>query len=373
MASLTEISAVARKTVIAVIVVSVVLVMARVTYVYGKKIYLAMNPPECPLPTARFGVLPALSFPDQEDFELNYRLETPTLTTTDFGPNIKVYFVTPKQSNLLALDRAKKQAASLGFVFEPTQVSDFVHRWDKTDPLPARMEMDIVRESFTIDVDWEINPGFLRNKLIPDEQQAINDTRSLLKRAGFLPNDMADGESKVTLLEYKSGEFIQAPSLSEADFVMVDLFRKSRIQQVNRAEMTADQIRCLDVTGSGQILPANPNKGLARVLISGSRNQSERYVSIEYKHTQIVYDQWETYPIISGREAWNRLQNGGGFVAVRPDGSDEAVVRRIDLGYYDSLDDSTYLQPIYIFTGDEFVGYVSAVADGFIQNNEKSN
>lgn len=370
MATLTETAAVARKGVIATIVLVITLIVARIVYTVGQQVYIALNPPPCPPATVRYGKLPALVFPPDDADKLEYKLETkdgqiPSFAAPD-SRVARVYFVSSKKSNLLALDRAKDQAASLGFKFEPTQVNDTEFRWDRTDPLPARLQLDIESGSFTMDVDWEVDPGFLRSTAIPNQQTAVNEAKSVLKKAGFLFSDLESGENKVTLLVYKGGDFAVAPSLSEANFVMVDLFRAPIQQKISTEGMTPEQARCVGDYGSGMIMPPNANKGIARLLLSGSNDQNKKFVSIDYKHTQIEYDQFETYPIITGSEAWKKLISGQGHVAAKPS-SGKAVVRRVDFGYYDALDSSNYLQPIYIFSGDDFVGYVPAIADGYVQ------
>ncbi len=364
MATLTEVAQVAKRGVLASVVLVVSLVVGRILWTYGLLLYKSLNPPPCPTATARFGLLPRIIFPESGE-ELSYQLETPNGKVESFGPNARVYFVSSKRSNLLALDRVKSQAQALGFLHEPERVSETVYRWDKSDPLPARLEMNIITGSFQMDVAWETDPGFLQNKLLPDEEQAVRDVKTFLKRPGLLKDDLESGESVTTVLGYKGGEFIRAVSLSEADFVMVDLFRAPLVIETPE-EATPEQLRCMDKQGSGKVIPAEPGKGLARVLVSGSRDQGERYVSAEYRYTQVEYEQYETYPIISGLEAWKKLQAGEGFVAEKPN-SGTAMVRRVDLGYYDALDGSNYLQPIYIFTGDDFMGYVPAVKTEYLQ------
>ena len=87
-----------------------------------------------------------------------------------------------------------------------------------------------------------------------------------------------------------------------------------------------------------------------------------------YNYTQVEYEQFETYPIISGDVAWQKLIDGQGYTAVAPENGSEAVVRRVGLAYYDSLDNQQYLQPIYVFEGDGgFVAYVSAIDQGYSQ------
>jgi hypothetical protein len=56
------------------------------------------------------------------------------------------------------------------------------------------------------------------------------------------------------------------------------------------------------------------------------------------------------------------LQQGGGFVAKLDEGISDVTVRNVFLAYYDPDTPQSYLQPVYVFTGDKnFAAYVPAV------------
>lgn len=346
MSSLTETADVSKKVILGLLGVVVALIVGRVLLNVSVSVWKNLNPPEPAGPTLGFGALPRLEFPNSRAGELTYRLETIGSAIPSFGDeggNAVVYPIVFERSGFLDLDRAKSQAASLGFVFEPELIAGTEYRWTKSEPLPAILNLDSVANTFTLDVAWETDPGFFNNTATPTQQQAVSEARSYLKRAQFLPKDLDEGRSRAVFLQYSGGRFVETLSLSEADFVQVDLFRRY-------------------VQEDFRVWPTDPFHGLARVIVSSSRGQGERIVSAEYEHTQVNYEQPETYPIITGPEAWQLLNNGKAFVASAPENGDEAVVRRVSLGYYDSLDDQPFMQPVYVFEGDDdFVAYVPAI------------
>ena len=67
--------------------------------------------------------------------------------------------------------------------------------------------------------------------------------------------------------------------------------------------------------------------------------------------------------------AWEELQAGRGFIARYPtNGAISIVVRQVYLGYYDSFDPQMYLQPVFVFEGDNgFLAYVPAVIPEWIE------
>jgi len=348
MANLTEIARVTRVSVKVVGALLVTLVVGRVLLTWSVSMYKAMVPPPPIPPTVGFNKLPRPVFPEDSAGELTYKLETVDGSVPSYGPSAKVYFISKSQTSLLGLDRGKQKAAALGFVFEPEQTSGTLYRWKNTSPMPATLDLDYTTGNFTMKVAWETNPKLLNEKLIPSEVQAIAEAKNYLKQAGALPADMVNGEAVATYLKYSGGKMVKAISLSDADFVEVNLFRQS-----------VDKVK---------ILPADPNVGLGHFIFSGSRGQGERILLAEYKHTQVEYQQFETYPLISGDVAWQKLNGGEGYVAVAPENGDTAVVRRVSIAYYDSLNSESYLQPIYVFEGDDgFMGYVPAVSDMWLQ------
>jgi hypothetical protein len=300
-----------------------------------------------------YGVLPEPFPANAAEKKLTYRLETVDGGVPSYGPKAKVYFVTLKRSGFLDLERAKKQASALGFVFEPEQVGPNSFRWSLSSPQRAVLDLNVINNSFTMKLSWETDPNFIKTSLAPTANEAVAEAKSYLRSGGFLPDDLSEGENKVVFLSYSGGKLIETVSPSEADFVQVDLFRKP----INKIK----------------VWPIDPDHGLARVLIYGSRESGRKVVAAEYTHTEVGYDQYETYPLISGPEAWNLLKNGQAYIAKMPKNGSEAVIREVSLAYFDSGEDGHYMQPMYMFEGDNgFVAYVVAVPSDPVQYYKKT-
>ena len=66
-------------------------------------------------------------------------------------------------------------------------------------------------------------------------------------------------------------------------------------------------------------------------------------------------------------QAWEELQSGSAFVLQYPK-TPIITIRNIYLAYYDSISPQTYLQPVFIFEGDDgFVAYVPAVSRDYVE------
>ena len=309
-----------------------------------KNVWQRLNPPPPPPPTVAFGKLPKINFPQQEKrFELKFQLETiegglPQL------PNVgKVYFMPKQRPNLLALDRAKEKARKMGFHTKPEAISETVYRWTNQETPPTILEMDINNNNFYFRYLYENDQGLLKEKYLPNNQQATQEAKNFLKSRGFLADDLATGPVEFDYLRFSPSGLTPAISLSEADFIRIKLFRSN-----------LDNLK---------ILPPNPQESLISFLFSGSRRWRKRIVEIKYTYFPIEKETFATYPLKSIEKAWQELQEEKAYIAnFGENKSGQTVIRKIYLAYYDSAEPQNYLQPIYVFEGDQsFLAYVSAI------------
>ncbi len=347
MATLTETAYYARNIIKFGAIGLVVFFVARGTMLWGIAYWKRLHPPPPPPPTVAFGQLPKLIFPDLVQPIVTYKLETVTGGLPNLGDRVGVYFMPVKTASLLALERMQDLANKLEFNQNPDELSPTRYRWAKTDPLPATLTADIISGSFNMELSWNSDPGLLAKKQLPNETQAIDEAQGALQNLGLLADDLKTGVAKVTYLKVDINDLVKALSLSEADFVRVDLFRSS-VQEM-------------------PVYPANPDRGVVSIILSGDNVSGRRLLAINYNYFPITYDQVATYPIKTSDEAWLELQSSKGFIARLDASVKQVVVRRVSLGYYDSVVPQNYLQPVYVFEGDNnFVGYVPAIPDEWI-------
>ena len=169
------------------------------------------------------------------------------------------------------------------------------------------------------------------------------------------------GEEKVTNLRDDAGTMVSALSINDADFVQLDLFRKS-VEEID------PESEKKEVIARYPFFTTDPTKGLIRIVISGGRSIAEKYISMDYRYTKVDYKSASTYSIKTGEEAWQELAAGGGFVTANSPKTGEIKIRKVQLGYYDADNGQNYAMPIYIFIGDQgFSAYVSAVTENYIK------
>ena len=355
MATLTETAIGVRKLIKLSLVGLVVLITFKLgLFMYNTYLRVA-KPSPAPPPTVAFGKLPEISFPEKLHPELTLRLETPTGGTPDLGDRATVLLMPQVRPSFSALDQANIIANKLNFRNNPNEITERRYKWETNEFLPSTLEMDIVSGSFTLKRNWQADPTILSNKQLPGKEQTEIETKTWLRQIGLGNEELDQGKIATSYLNFQSGQYTQAVSLSEADFVQADLFRPN-IQEL-------------------PVLTEDPTKGVVRIIFSGSQEAEKRIVQAEYNYFPASPDQSATYPIKNASQAWRELQTRQGYIAAIGNNPENVIsVRRIYLAYYDSTTPQGFLMPVIVFEGDNgFFGYVEAITNEWLETPATEN
>lgn len=348
--TLTNVTRIGRQVVKFGIIALVAMILGRALVSAAITYYRAMNPPPPPPPTVGFGILPSPVFPDQDDIEkpIQYILETPTDRLPEFGDRAKVFLMPKSHPSLIADERAKSIAASFDFVFEPEILDTRTYRWTRSQPLLTTFELDIVDLHFSLQADFFARPELLLGSELPTGTQAVNQIKSQLDRANLLAPDLATAAGEILYLKSVGGELQEAVSPSDADFIHVDLNR-------------------VPIDGQYRMFTPGGYQGIISGLVTGALARNRNIIQLESFYSPVEYSQVHTYPLRTAQSAWQVLQAGEGYLAEH-NGGETAVIRSVQLGFYDSFEKQDYLQPIYVFEGDQdFLGYVPAISPEYLQ------
>lgn len=313
-------------------------------------LYLAVFPPKAPPPNHAFGSLPQQVFPKSDaspSGQLIYQLQTIEGSVPETSASANVYFMPKTGSNLLALSTAQNFAKRLGFVTTPIgdPTNPNVYRFDDPAAPLRHLWYDVVSTNFIIRYDFQQDPGLFLNNNVPAAAAAQAEARTLLQTYSLTPPDFTGGDVTVTFYKVSENSLIPVSSQSQADAVRVDFYRP---RVANSPVVTG-------ATG-----------GPVSIIFSGSQNSKKRILQFSYTYWPIDYQTNATYALKTSTQAWQELQSGGGYVLHYPKGL-LITVRSIYLAYYDSLDPQTYLQPVFVFEGDDgFLAYVPAVSSEYI-------
>ncbi|NMC36211.1 hypothetical protein GYA49_04150 [Candidatus Beckwithbacteria bacterium] len=352
MPSLTQTAITARKTIKYSAIGLVAYIVLRFAVIYGIALYNYLNPPPPPAPTMGFGALPKLILPES-DYVYKFTLETPTGTLPEMPDRATVYYMPYQRANLLALDQAQALAEKIGFTNKSTALSPEMHQWQRQIPAPLTMEMNIVSGAFTISYDWQIDESILLDKQFQGESRTLVMAQQFFEKTQLLHDDINYANGTVSYLKASGNKMISAVSLSEADFVKLDYFRN-------------------DIEGFPVLTP-DPSKGIISMIFSGSTDANKQIVELDYNYFPADYLSPETYPLKSIDSAWETLKKGDGYIASAEQDLQAVVVRRIYLAYFDAEEAQQFLQPIYVFAGDNnFVAYVPAISDNVTKSEPNS-
>lgn len=323
-------------------IILAVFIFGRITWEAGYAYYKALNPDPPPPPTMGFGILPPIDFPEEEDSPTTFKSELATGVFPEFGDRAYVLFMPEKSPSLLDSDNAKSIARRYQFTTQPEILNQNTYRWSRTQSYTTTFEMDVLTNNFEYTTDYLAHPELILEARVPTQYDAVNQVKNFLGAGDLLPADIATSSGKITYLRAVGGELKEAVSVSDAQFIQVDMNRSPIYEQypVYTPDGTTGTIHAILSSGFGTY---------------GVVKMTRNYYPIDYS---IVH----TYPLRSVQEAWSILQAGEGYIADSAD-QESVTVRDVTLGYFESFDQQMYLQPIYVFSGDNgFLGYVPALS-----------
>lgn len=352
MGSLTETAYYTRRAVNWSIFIVLGYVVLRFSWGIVSAVYLTIFPPKPPAANHAFGKLPPLRFPPpvaSPSAQIIYQLETIEGSVPHASESANVYFMPKTGSNLLALSTAQNFAKRLGFgttpVSEPSNKN--VYRFDDPTAQLRHLWYDIVSTNFILRYTFEQDTGLFLERNIPSVAAATAEAKNLLQTYSLFPSGLAGGAIKVNFYRVAESSLVPVASQSQADAARVDFFRP------NLADTP--------------VMSTSPNEGPISIIFSGSKSSKKRILQFNYTNWPVDVENIATYPLKTSTYAWQELQSGGGYVLRYPDTA-VATIRSVYLAYYDSLEPQTYMQPMFVFEGDNgFMAFVPAVDPEWVE------
>lgn len=350
MASLTETAYFARRAINWAIIGVVAYILLRIFWSIFIAVILLIFPPKAPPPNHLFGKLPVLIFPQTAtpSARLTFQLQTIEGTVPNASASATVYLMPKTAPNLLGLNKAQDFASGFNFDPTPVQESKNIYRFNDTELPLRRLRYDIVSGNFILRYAFEQDPTIFIVKNLPLPDAGINEAINLLQSHNLYAQDLAGGTNQISFLKLQGAQLVGTTSLSQSDAERIDFFRKP--------------------IGDTPVLTPLPDEAPVSIIFSGSPNAKKRIVQFAYTFWPIDYETTATYALKTSSQAWEELQAGGGFIARYPTDGMGAVVRNVYLAYYDSFDPQTYLQPVFVFDGDNgFRAYIPAINPEWVQ------
>lgn len=343
--TLTEAASFTKKAVVFGVILLIFLIVA----VLGVQAYLTaqkakIKPPE-EKPTLDYGLLPkanlAPTLVDSSTYNYTLNTQNGTLEQSDtpFPKLIKVYFIPKLGTTLLARDKATQLAKQLKFSQGPDIVTQTSYKF--TDETGGVMTFDLDSNNFKFTrVEASPSADVVFDETLPDEATIVKDFQNFLNSAGLFKDQLADGLAKV---EYEGSK----PE-------------DSKYAQISYWQTDIDAL---------PIVTSNFTHGLIRSTISKAADEEQKYLTLDYNYWEVDTKNFATYPLKDVKSAYEELQAGKSSVVIQPD-SPQVSIAKIYLAYLLSKEYSKYLQPVYVFAGENnaFTALVSAIPE---ENLEK--
>ena len=346
MTTLTETAYYTRKGVNWVILSVIGYIVIRLSWGILVALWLYFFPPQAPPPNHAFGKVPVVKFPAvaSDSGQLTFNLETIEGSIPQASASATVFFMPKNSASLNSLDLAKEFARKLEFTAEPKQESKYLYLFEDLDAPLRVMRYDIISKNFVLRYLFERDSSLFTERNVPLDEDVYADSKSFLQSNDLFPEDINSGVPAIEYFKYEGNTLIKTTSHSQSDVARIDYFRAPIWDM--------------------PIVTPNPNEGPITFIYSGSSNSKKRILQIAYTLWPIDLTTTGTYELKQSITAWQELQNGGGYIARYPKtNKSTATIRRVYLAYYDSLEPQTYLQPVFVFEGDDgFMAYVPAIS-----------
>jgi len=299
-----------------------------------------------------FGKVKAITLTNAKPSQsLNFTLDTiegQPVTATD---SAKVYLLPPTSTRFGYRDRIYLMAKTLGF---DTSVIKHILR-DKTATFEddkQKLDIDVTNYNFKYQYDLQKDSTPIRNITVPQQTEAEGKAMDFLRTFGRYPDELLKGTRNTIYLTYTADASSSAttttatnsatltPGPGGPNMVEVDFFRP-------------------DIDKYPIVSPKYFNSPNYVVMIFNETGF--KVIRAQIAFFEKSEEQVGVYPVKTGVVAWDELKAGKGWVVSGAD-NPNVTVKKMFIGYYDPDIYQPYLQPVYVFIGDNnFVGYVPAV------------
>lgn len=307
----------------------------------------AVFPAKSSKPQVAFGKIPQVAFPNIENKNFSYSLDTITGFLPALNSQAKVYQITPSKPAFLALEKTQERISRVGFTGKGNLLSDNTFQWvDQKSPTRV-MTINIFSQDFNLKTSFLTSEEIHTLVSSNEERKAIDVASEFLQTLSLFPKDIDNNKTKTALFVTKDGNLIKATSISSANIVRVDFFQKD----IDR-------------------LPIFYENGLASTInFLVKRDQDKLDIANAHYSYKNISDSFSTYPLKSVGQGFLELKEGKAYIPVKPQNTKNISIKEVLLGYYVGEKEQNFLMPIFIFkNGDEFIAYVSAVRDEWISN-----
>lgn len=344
--SLTNTATVTRKLILSAGITIGAAILIFVIYNIGTGAFRSLFPESPPPPLIAFGKLPALNL--SEGFKppegVAYRIETVSGTLKELPLELKVFSMDELEIKFGDTPRSNAWAESLGFGVPAANLNSEQATYSDKKDASRTLTIGVVSQKGKIDSNY-----FNNVNLISSEHKGEAVAKSVADRVvgvfGLKAREYPD--AKIEYIKYKidNGNLVKSNELSAVNLIQVN-YNRSEIDKIPVDYPIFQEPKVWVLTSNNSAVAANIDLTLIQ----------------EYK--------FSTYPLKGIAKAFEELKAGKTTYNMKFDGQ-SFDIRDTRLGYLDTISNQKYLQPVYVFLGNNGLkAYVSAVADSYVSTGK---
>jgi hypothetical protein len=278
---------------------------------------------------------------------LNFVLDTIEGEPITASETAKVIFLPPSTTRFGYREKIYLMAKTLGFDTE--KVKHKINGKEAVfDDGRAKLTIDITNFNFSYEYKYERNPLIFSSTVIPSKKEVENRAVDFVKTLGRYPDELAKGKVNTILLNY--------------NYPRNTLYVASRPQEANVVEV---DFYPPDIEQYPVVSPKYFNSQDYVIMVFYESGYKVLKAQIRFHERSA--EQFGIYPVKTGTEAWEDLKAGWAMVVSRAEDKNDILIKKMFMGYLNVDLYQNYLQPVYVFLGDNnFVAYVPAVSGSFL-------
>lgn len=282
---------------------------------------------------------------------ITFNLDTIEGKPIDGPPVADVFFLTPSNTRVGYRIGSENMAKVLGFDLETAKREVVAPNITFIDD---KQKLSINITTFNFNYQYEIRPEdeFFKTAQIPSATEITNKSIDFLRKMGRYPEELAKGKTNIIYLFYntETKELSVTKTPEEANMVEVDFYRP-------------------DIETYPFFSPKYFNSQNYALIVF--HDNGYKVIRAQVQFFEKSTEQVGKYPLKNGQKALEDLNNGKGIMVSRPEGATSLTIKEMLIGYLDPEQYQEYLQPVYVFLGEQdenFVGFVPAVDDSQMQD-----
>lgn len=295
------------------------------------------TPIPTPTPSASFGKLPPLIFPENGiSRPANFELELIEGRPPEATHSAPIYLIPDKKPTLFSKRQAVTFGKKVGFLEEPREISATI--LDFTDPgTNSTLTVNIATNNFYMKKNYPDTTPF-QTPTITDETTLVSHARGYFRELRLWNDSFTS--SAVSYFSFDGTNLFKLPDARDATVARVDFFAPS----FGPYPTVTSYVTTSDVY----------------LVFTADRSDILSVVEASFQYFPADINISSTYPTISGQQAFEELQSGKGHIA--SSNTSNAVIRKVYLAYYVAPQHQDFLQLVWVFEGDDgFAALVPAI------------